>query len=177
MALCCATVSAPAPVHVEVYLFRRRGAQARFLILRRAPGEAYPGIWQPVTGRIRRGERPLAAAVREVREETGLEPRRWWALESPSIYCDPATGRLRVLPLFAAQVDPAARVRLSCEHDAYRFTPLARAAGRFLWDAQRHACEQIRRQVLRGGPLSRALDITDSMPRARPPGRARRRST
>lgn len=170
-------MSAPKPIHVEVYVFSRPRKQARFLILRRAPGQRYPGVWQPVTGRIRAGERPAAAAAREVREETGLAPQRWWLLESPSIYCDPATGRVHVLPLFAAEVEPGAAVRLSREHDSFRFTTLATAGARFLWEAQRLACDQIRRQVLPAGDLARALEITDSMPRARSPRRARRTTT
>jgi len=166
-------VSRSAPIHVEVYLFCRRAGRVRFLILRRAVGQPHPGVWQPVTGRIRRGERPSRAAAREVREETGLEPGRWWLLERPAIYCDPATGAVRVLPLFVAEVDPRARVRLSREHDAFRFTTPAEAARRFLWEAQRDACAQIRRQVLPAGALARALDITDSVARVPRPRRAR----
>ena len=59
---------------IEVYLFRRRAGRIELLVLRRARGRPFAGVWQPVTGRIRRGERPSRAATREVREETKLVP-------------------------------------------------------------------------------------------------------
>ena len=62
---------------VEVYVFRRRRGRVEFLVLRRSAPGTLPGVWQPVTGTRRSRERPLAAAIREVREETGLSPRRW----------------------------------------------------------------------------------------------------
>ena len=74
---------------IEVHLFRRAGRRVEFLCLRRARTRRLPGVWQPVTGKRRRGETAFAAARREVREETGLEPRRWWALEEPT----PSTRR------------------------------------------------------------------------------------
>jgi dATP pyrophosphohydrolase len=171
-----ATVRTPRTGFVEVYVFRRAGRRIRFLCLRRSSGEWLPGVWQPVTGRRRRGERPLAAAVREVREETGLAPRRWWVLESPTVFCDRRTGEAAFLPLFAAEAAPADRVRLSREHDAATFLPAREAGRRFLWEAQRRALADVRRQVLGGGPLADALEVTVSAGR-RPcgPG-ARRRS-
>src|SRR5262245_24033344 len=91
--------------HVEVYLFRRRGRRVEFLLLRRAPSRrSLPGVWQPVTGKRRARERMLAAAVREVREETGLEPRRWWALETLTLYPDARADEIVALPLFAAEI-------------------------------------------------------------------------
>ena len=162
------------PTQIEVHLFRRRAGRVEFLCLRRSRGLRLPGVWQPVTGRLRRGERALDGAAREVREETGLEPRRWWALESVSVWFDARANRVHALPLLAAEVGPRERVALSREHDAHRWLG-ARAAGRgFLWEAQRRALEAVRREVLRGGALARALDVTHLLERSAPPARRRR---
>ncbi len=146
--------------HVEVYVFRRRARRVEFLALRRVPRGSLPGIWQPVTGRLRRGERALEGARREVREETGLEPRRWWALESVSLYFDAASDAVVALPLFAAEVGPRDAVRRSREHDAHAFLPARAARARFLWKAQRRALGAVGREVLRGGRLAAALEVT-----------------
>jgi dATP pyrophosphohydrolase len=157
---------APTSDHVEVYVFRRRGRRVEFLALRRAEGRRLlPGIWQPVTGQRRRGERALHTAAREVLEETGLRPSRWWALETVTLYLDASTDRLAVLPLFAAEVGPDDLVVPSKEHDAHAWLG-ARAAGeRYLWESQRRGLDSVRRGVLRGGRLALALEVTNWLKR------------
>ena len=135
---------------VETYVFRRRGRAFQVLGLRRAPGIPLPGVWQPVTGKRRRGERALLAAAREVREETGLEPLRWWGLETLSFWFESASERFAALPLYAAEVAPGAKVRLSREHDAFRWRSLRNAGRDFAWETQRRALAAVEREVLRG---------------------------
>jgi dihydroneopterin triphosphate diphosphatase len=165
--LCCAAVPDLRPTQIEVYLFRRRAGRVEFLCLKRAARGGLPGVWQPITGGLRRGEGPLAGAAREVREETGLTPRRWWTLEEVGIYFDARVGRARVMAMFAAEVDPKDGVRLSREHEASAFLAAAAAGRRFLWAAQRRGLETVRHEVLRGGPLARALEVTHLMKRTR----------
>jgi dihydroneopterin triphosphate diphosphatase len=156
-----------ASTHVEVYLFRRRGRRVEFLLLRRSPTRrTLPGVWQPVTGKRLPRERMLAAAMREVREETGLEPRRWWELETMTLYPDNARDAIMAVPLFAAEVDARATVRLSREHVALAWLGAREAARRVLWGSQRRGLDAVKREVLRGGPLAAALEITPPRPRS-----------
>jgi dATP pyrophosphohydrolase len=146
--------------HVEVYLFRRRGRRAEFLLLRRsAVRRALPGIWQPVTGKRRTRERMFAAAVREVREETGLTPRRWWALETMTHYPDVVADVILALPLFAAELGFRETIRLSREHDASRWVSAVEAKRLVLWESQRRGIEAVRREVLGNARLATALEI------------------
>lgn len=153
---------------IEVHLFRRTGRRVEFLCLRRAHTRRLPGIWQPVTGKRRRGETAFAAARREVREETGLEPRRWWALEEPTLLYQAQRDEVIAIPVFTAEIGPRDRVRLSNEHDGRAFLPAREAGRRYLWESQRRALEDVRRQVLRGGALADALELAA-------PARARKR--
>ena len=150
------------PTKIEVYAFRRRGRKVEFLCLKRARGRL-AGVWQPVTGSLERGEGALAGAAREFFEETGLRPRRWWALEGVGLYFDAPAGRARVMAMFAAEVRAGDRVKLSREHTDSAFLAPAAAGRRFLWEAQRRGLESVRREVLRGGALARALDVTREM--------------
>jgi 8-oxo-dGTP pyrophosphatase MutT (NUDIX family) len=146
--------------HIEVHVFRRRGRRLEFLCLRRAATRAVlPGVWQPVTGKRRRFERGPTAALRELFEETGLHPRRFWALETVSLYFDPTKDAVRLLPLFVAEVGAKDRVRLSREHDAFRFLSPRAAGRRYLWEAQRRALDSVRREVLGSKALAAALEV------------------
>jgi 8-oxo-dGTP pyrophosphatase MutT (NUDIX family) len=144
---------------VEVYVFRRLARQVRFLALRRHPDDSLPGVWQPVTGTLRRGERAVSGALREVREETGARVLRLWRIETVSAYYDPRRDRIRFIVRFAAEVPARAAIRRSREHTAHRFVDAREAARRFLWDSQREGLAAVRAQVLRGGPRARALEI------------------
>lgn len=145
---------------IEVYVFRRRGRRVEFLCLRRSPRERLPGVWQPVTGSVRPSERFLEAAVREVREETGLAPLRWWALETVSVYYDAGRDAVRLLPMFAAEAAPAARVVRSREHDDHAWISRRAFAARVLWGMQRRGLDAVRREVLGNPRLAAALEVT-----------------
>jgi 8-oxo-dGTP pyrophosphatase MutT (NUDIX family) len=163
---------------IEVHVFRRVSRRVEFLALRRsADRRRLPGVWQPVTGKIRPRERALDAALREVFEETGLEPKRWWVLENPLVYFDAAEDAIELLPLFAAEVPARARVVLSREHDAFRFLSGPEAGRRYVWAAQRRALDACRREVLRGGARPIAAAVLAPRARRRDPRRATRRPT
>ncbi|MBI5220772.1 MAG: NUDIX domain-containing protein [Candidatus Liptonbacteria bacterium] len=60
------------PNQVEVIVFKvLENGEVLFLMLKRNPKRG--GFWQPVTGNVERGESFEAAALREVREELGIE--------------------------------------------------------------------------------------------------------
>lgn len=157
--LSCAAVPRLDPCLIEVYVFRRRRRRAEFLVLRRRTGDSLPGVWQPVTGSLRRGERAVQGALREVREEAGAVPLKLWRLETVTAFFDPRRDAIRFVALFAAEVADRVAVRLSREHSAHRFVSAREAAKCFLWDSQRDGLAAVRRQVLRGGARARALGI------------------
>jgi len=160
-------------------VFRRRGRSAEFLVIRRARERTLPGVWQPVTGGIEPGEVAWRAAAREVLEETGLRPLRWWALEHLTVYYEPARDAVHVVPLFAAEVAATDTVRLSHEHDAYAFLAAASAARRVLWESQRRALAAVRAEVIAHAGEASAREITArvaGLSLAAPRPRAKRRA-
>jgi 8-oxo-dGTP pyrophosphatase MutT (NUDIX family) len=150
---------------IEVYVFRRRERRVEFLLLRRHPSDTLPGVWQPVTGTLRRGETAARGALREVREETGVRALRLWRLESVRGTYDQGREAIRFITRFAAELGPRAEVRRSREHTAHRFASVREAARRVLWESQRDGFAEVARQVLRGGARARALEI--ALPRGR----------
>ncbi|MGC5039229.1 MULTISPECIES: NUDIX domain-containing protein [unclassified Streptomyces] len=60
----------------------------RLLAIRRGPGVARPGYWQPLSGKVEPGETQEQAVVREVREEVGLTVvplRKVWESETDDL--------------------------------------------------------------------------------------------
>ena len=144
--------------HVEVYPFRRTGLGAEFLALRRSEGRSLAGVWQPVTGKIEQGETAVQAAVRELHEETGFTTTTWWGLETMSTFFEWSKDEVRTLPLFAAEIE-SEDVRLSPEHDAFKFVDLGEAEKLFLWSAQAAGVRAVRDEIISGGALAEALTI------------------
>jgi 8-oxo-dGTP pyrophosphatase MutT (NUDIX family) len=133
---------------VDVYVIRPVGRSWRMLALRRAHGTRSTGSWETVHGRIKRGEKPAAAAVRELREETGLAAKRLYSITVNPFYLT-ASDSVQLAVVFAAFVDVAA-VRLSNEHDAFEWLTVARAAKRFTWPREGEALAHIRKLLGRG---------------------------
>lgn len=64
----------PGGYHLVVHAWLRM-PDGSFLLTRRAPGKGYALLWECTGGAAQAGEDSLAAVLREIREETGLEAR------------------------------------------------------------------------------------------------------
>jgi dihydroneopterin triphosphate diphosphatase len=129
---------APACDTVAVCIFKISGGQPRYLLLRRARREKlYPGIWQFVTGSVHEGESAPDAAYRELREETGLQPARFWVVPYVDCFYDVSRDSVNLSPLFAAEVKGAAHPVLSREHSEFHWFTLGAATRKLVWPGQR----------------------------------------
>jgi len=124
---------------VDVYVLRRAAGGWEALCLRRAPGERSAGTWETVHGHIEDGERPGDAAVRELREETGLDAERLYNLSRVESFYLHRPDVLALIPVFCAFVAEGAEARVSEEHDACEWLRVERAAERFGWPRERRA--------------------------------------
>src|SRR5690606_35874944 len=132
------------------------------LVLRRGPGGRSPGSWEAVHGHVEPGDpSPADAALRELREETGLAPERLYNLSRVEAFWTPASDAIQLIPAFAAFVAPAAAVRLSSEHDAAEWLPLEAARARCTWPRSARALEDAARLLAAGhaGPAEDVLRL------------------
>ena len=109
------------------------------LVLRRAPGLRSPGTWESVHGHIDAGETPVAAARRELKEETGLEPARLYNLSRVEAFYLHRRDLVALIPAFCAIVPAEAAVRVSEEHDRSEWVNPEEAARRFAWPREKRA--------------------------------------
>ncbi len=130
---------------VDVYVVRVHNAATEFLQLRRAE-EPLRGTWQPIMGHVDSGESSLAAALREMLEEVGLERRdtlAMWALEQVHPYYIARLDAVMLTPRFAALVPDSWTPRLNAEHDDTRWVTCAEVETNFVWPGQRACCAEI----------------------------------
>lgn len=136
---------------VDTLVLRGANATLQVLVLRRGPHGRNPGSWETVHGTIEAGETPVQASVRELREETGLTPERFYNLSRIEGFYQHKSDELIIIPAFAAFVTADAQPLLSREHDAFVWLGPADAARRFAWPRERRALEDVLSIVGSGG--------------------------
>ncbi len=128
---------------IEAHVFRETGNGLEFLLLKRAETEIYPGLWQMVSGKIKKGEKAFETALREIREETGIIPRKIWTVPNINSFYDPEEDCISVLPVFAALADSNAAVRISPEHTEFMWLGRQEAKKILAWKGQRDSVDAI----------------------------------
>jgi 8-oxo-dGTP diphosphatase len=107
---------------VVAFLIERDGC---LLMLRRSATKDHaPGEWEPGSGRVESGETPVEAVHREVLEETGLEVEIVGPVDTFHYYRGAAREEAIGIAFHCRAL--GGEVRLSAEHDAARWVPLAR---------------------------------------------------
>jgi type II secretory ATPase GspE/PulE/Tfp pilus assembly ATPase PilB-like protein/8-oxo-dGTP pyrophosphatase MutT (NUDIX family) len=142
---------------IDVYVIRPLRNGWRVLVLQRALDTRCPTAWETVHGHIEEGEEPEDAALREVREEAGLEASRLYNVTVQPFYLH-RTHTVELAVVFAAFVDPAATVVLGEEHARSEWLTPERALERFAWPRERDALRDIL-HLLRGGDAGPVEDV------------------
>lgn len=144
---------------VEVVLFRRR-PEPEFLVLHRSDGEdIYPGLWQIVSGGIEPGEKAYEAAYREIKEETGLTPIALYNTPLTNTFYFYTDDSVNVSPVFAAEVNAGDEIRLSKEHQAFRWLTGDDAVSLLVWPGQKNAIRIIHDYIVVNNPSREFMKI------------------
>jgi 8-oxo-dGTP pyrophosphatase MutT (NUDIX family) len=146
--------------------------QVRILLLHRAPGRIYPGIWQPVTGSLESGERIVDGALRELVEETAIDPdgiEALYGLDQVNIFHADHIDAIQAEAVFAAELKPGVEADLSDEHDDQRWLAPGEASEMVVWPAYREAIAQIE-WIATHRDLAHIMQIGDwAVPESAPP--------
>jgi len=135
------------PRSVQIVVLSMREGRRLYLLLRRV--SSYGGFWQPVTGSLEDGESHREAAVRKVREETGVRAamsdlidlglinRFVIAPEWRGKYAPGVTHNEEVC--FALNVNDRSVLLDPVEHDEYVWVDYETALEMLHWDSSKKA--------------------------------------
>ena len=143
---------------MDTYALRGAGPTLEVLALRRGAHGRNVGSWETVHGTIEPGETPVQASLRELREETGLVPDKFYNLSRTEAFYQHKRDEVALIPVFAAFVARSATVKLSAEHDRAEWRTARDAAGRFAWPRERKAMEDIL-SIVGGGDAGLLEDV------------------
>ena len=145
---------------IDVYVIRPLRDGWRVLVLQRALDTRCPTAWEAVHGHIEDGEEPEDAALREVREEAGLEASRLYNVTVQPFYLH-RTHTVQLAVVFAAFVDEPAAITLGIEHQRAEWLTVNEALERFQWPREREALREIAHLLRTGdaGPVEDVLRV------------------
>ncbi len=144
---------------IEAHVFKRVNNEIKYLILKRSENQIYPGIWQMVTGTIRKNEKAFETVLREIKEETLMRPKRLWVVPFVNSFYSYQKDLICMVPVFCAEVEENAKVVISDEHTEYRWVDVQEANDLFAWDGQRKSLAVINEYLTKGNSYLHFTEI------------------
>lgn len=138
------TLMPDVPMHAfiaSIFVLREGPEGVEVLLLKRA--QTLKGLWCQVAGKIEEGETAWQAGLRELREETGLVPQRYYSADVIEQFYEAERDAITVGPVFVAYVDAGADVRLNEEHSDFRWFRPTEARARLEFGGQRRVLDRI----------------------------------
>jgi dATP pyrophosphohydrolase len=126
--------------------------------MQRSEDVIYAGSWRMVGGKIEKHEKAYETALRELREETGLNALRLWAAPFINNFYEASKDRVNIIPVFAAEVG-SQEVVLSREHSAYRWVSYEEARELLPWPSQIEGLRIVHEFIAAGKIVSSFVEI------------------
>ena len=135
---------------VSVFLLRPDGQETQVLLMRRMG--TLEGLWCQVAGGIEPGEKAWQTALREVREETGIQLDELWSADVLEQFYEPERECIALVPVFVGLVPAGTQVVLNDEHDAYQWVSFAEASELLSFSGQREVLSAVKREFVDKAP-------------------------
>ncbi len=131
---------------VDCYVYRQTDKGLKFLILKRNEKKLYEHLWQGVAGKIEKDEEAWETAIRELKEETGLDPVKMFVADHVSQFYEKHGDRVNLVPVFGIEVD-SKNVILSDEHIEYKWVDFKEAFDTLVWNGQKKGIQTVYNMV------------------------------
>lgn len=147
--------------YIEIHIIKIENGKIKFLLLKRSQNDSYPGIWQMVTGKIKRNEKAYQAAIRELKEETSISPSSLYVVPIVNSLYLAEKDEVILVPVFVCEVDSEAHVKISHEHSEFRWVSFNQALKMLKWDGQKKAIKIINDYWNKDKSKFRKIDISE----------------
>ena len=143
------------PFCISAYILKKGIDGWQYLLMRRS-GEDLRGLWQMVTGYIEKDETSWQAALREIKEETGFVPDRFFATDVVEMFYALARDSTVCVPTFVAFIDTPQDILLCPkEHDAYEWLSFSEAEQRLTFSSQKTMIQHVQKRFINETPDER----------------------
>lgn len=129
--------------YIEAHIIRENEGKIEFLLLKRASYQWFPNLWQMVSGKIKDGEKAYESALREIEEETGIKPEKFWILPNINSFYLIEDDSINLVPVFVGKVDFNSKIKISSEHSEYKWVSGKEAKELLAWPGQRKSVDII----------------------------------
>jgi dATP pyrophosphohydrolase len=127
---------------VDCYVYLKTDNDLNFLLLKRNKNKIYEHLWQGVAGKIEEGETPPEAAIRELKEETGLDPVNMFVADHVSRFYEVHGDRVNIVPVFGIEAG-STEVTLSDEHIDFKWVNIKDALNTLVWNGQKEGIQTV----------------------------------
>lgn len=123
---------------IDAYIYRINSDHTiEFLILKRSKVKVYSGQWRMVGGKVKDLEKYWQAALREIREETSMQPTKFWTVPSTNQFYEYQSDSILNIPAFAAEMANNEDPKLDDEHDDFKWIKFEQIREYIFWPEQR----------------------------------------
>lgn len=122
---------------IDVYAYRIIDKKPEFLLFLRSSKKIYAHQWRMIGGKVEGGEKYWEAALRELKEETGLIPQNFWTIPSINSFYEAKSDQIHLIPAFAVQLNSDDIPQLDDEHTEYRWISIEELDSYLSWPEQK----------------------------------------
>ncbi|MCP5072734.1 MAG: NUDIX domain-containing protein [Rhodobacteraceae bacterium] len=120
------------------------------LLLKRT--QSLAGEWCQISGRVEEGEKAWEAALRELKEETGLSAEKMFLTDICETFYGATQNAILIAPVFVAYISRNTEVKLNFEHSEFRWTRFEEAIELVPYGGQRRTLRQIEEEYSKRNP-------------------------
>lgn len=149
---------------IDLYVYRvTDNSRLSVLLLKRSGRKIYSGQWRMIGGKAEADEPRWRAALRELKEETGLTPDLFWSVPTLNHFYEHQTDQIHLIPAFAASVGGEVEIRLDDEHETFRWVDISEISAYIFWPEQKRIIQCIEEIVMNQKILKEWIIPTDSV--------------